>query len=52
MIQSDRCFMVKDMRGSEDSQMSDLLVIWSPYLDITVEMTEQEFINSVSDMDR
>jgi uncharacterized protein YcbX len=52
MIQSDRRFMVKHMRGSEDCQIPDLVVIWSPYLDITVVMTEQEFINSVSDLDR
>ncbi|GAQ03597.1 hypothetical protein ALT_0918 [Aspergillus lentulus] len=52
MIQSDRCFMVKHVRGPEDRQIPDLVIIWTPYLDITVVVTEQEFINSVSDLDR
>lgn len=44
--------MVKHVRGPEDRQIPDLVIIWTPYLDITVVVTEQEFINSVSDLHR
>lgn len=44
--------MVKHVRGPEDRQIPDFRIIWDPYLDITVVMTEQKFINFVSDLDR